>query len=114
MSENEGVERREELAGHPVNLAGLLDYQQGAIVSRTIADKETGTLTLFAFDKGQGLSEHTAPFDAIVYALEGEADITLSGQNARVTCGDMLIMPADQPHAVRASTPFKMLLVMIR
>ena len=114
VSENECVDRREELSGHVVNLAGLLDYQQGAIVSRTIADKETGTLTLFAFDKGQGLSEHTAPFDAIVYALEGEADITLSGQKTRVACGDMLIMPADQPHAVRASTPFKMLLVMIR
>jgi quercetin dioxygenase-like cupin family protein len=79
-----------------------------------MVDKKTGTVTLFAFDKGEGLSEHAAPFDAIVYAVEGDADITISGQKAQVTGGDMLIMPANEPHAVRASTRFKMLLVMMR
>ena len=114
MSENECGERKNDLGSHPVNLARLLDYQQGAIVSRTIVAKKSGTVTLFAFDKGEGLSEHTAPFDAIVYAVEGDADITISGQKVPVTCGEMLVMPANEPHAVRASTRFKMLLVMIR
>jgi quercetin dioxygenase-like cupin family protein len=103
-----------ELAGAVVKLAGLLDYQEGAVVSRTIVDKKTGTVTLFAFDKGEGLSEHTAPFDALVYVLDGEAAITVSGRESRVTAGEMLIMPANQPHALRATTRFKMLLVMVR
>ncbi len=114
MSENECGERKNDLGSRAVDLARLLDHQQGAIVSRTIVDKKTGTVTLFAFDKGEGLSEHTAPFDAIVYAVEGDADITISGQKVPVTCGEMLIMPANEPHAVRASTRFKMLLVMMR
>ncbi len=103
-----------ELAGTVVNLAGLLDYQDGAVVSRTIIDKKTGTVTVFAFDEGEGLSEHTAPFDALVYILDGEAAITVSGKESKVTAGEMLIMPANQPHALRAVRRFKMLLVMVR
>ena len=103
-----------DLAGRVLKLAGLLDYQEDAVVSRTIIDKRTGTVTLFAFDEGEGLSEHTAPFDALVYVLDGEAAITVSGKESRVTAGEMLIMPANQPHALRAVKRFKMLLVMVR
>ncbi len=92
----------------------LVDYQEGSIVSRTIIDKKTGTLTLFAFWKGQALSEHTAPFDALVYLIDGEADITISGKAQRVKSGEMIIMPAGAPHALSAAANFKMLLVMIR
>jgi len=92
----------------------LVDYQTGSVVSRTILEKQTGTVTLFAFDKGQGLSEHTAPFDALVYLLEGEAEITISGKSLRLREGEMIIMPANQPHALRATQKFKMLLTMIR
>ncbi len=102
------------LVGCAVELSGLVDYQEGAVVSRTIIDKKTGTVTLFAFDKGQGLSEHTAPFDALVYILEGDVQITIAGHAQRVSGGQMLIMPAHQPHALTAAQPFKMLLVMIR
>ncbi len=103
-----------ELAGKVVNLVGLLEYQQGAVVSRTVIDKKTGTVTLFAFDEGQGLSEHTAPFDALVQVLDGEAMITVAGKESRVGAGEMLIMPADKPHSLRAAKRFKMMLVMIR
>jgi quercetin dioxygenase-like cupin family protein len=103
-----------ELAGKVVDLAGLLDYQDAAVVSRTIIDKKTGTVTLFAFDAGQGLSEHTAPFDALVHVLDGEAMVTVAGNESRVTAGEMIIMPADKSHSLRAAKRFKMLLVMIR
>jgi quercetin dioxygenase-like cupin family protein len=103
-----------ELAGKVVNLARLLDYQEGGVVSRTVIDKKTGTVTVFAFDEGQGLSEHTAPFDALVYVLDGEAMITVAGVESRVIAGEMLIMAADKPHSLRAAKRFKMLLVMIR
>ena len=102
------------LIGQVVELAGLVEYQEGSVVSRTVIDKQTGTVTLFAFDQGQGLSEHTTPFDALVYILDGEAQITISGEPFNVKAGEMLIMPADQPHALTATQPFKMLLVMIR
>ena len=92
----------------------LVDYQTGSIVSRTLIDKNTGTLTLFSFDKGEGLSEHTAPYDAFVYVYDGEALITISGKEHIVKSGETIIMPANDPHALRAITPFKMLLVMIR
>ena len=95
-------------------LDSLVNYQEGSIVSRTIIDKKTGTLTLFAFWKGQALSEHTAPFDALVYLLDGEADVAISGKIHRVKPGEMIIMPAHKPHALNAVTNFKMLLVMIR
>lgn len=96
------------------NLGGMLDYQAGAVVSRTIIDKKTGTVTLFAFDKGEGLSEHTAPFDAMVYILDGLAEITISGKPYTLSAGEMIIMPADEPHALRAFERFKMVLTMIR
>jgi quercetin dioxygenase-like cupin family protein len=92
----------------------LVDYQEGAIVSRTIVEKPTGTLTVFAFDKGQKLSEHTAPFDAVVQVLDGTGQFTISGQSSNLSAGQMIIMPADVPHAVTANERFKMLLTMIR
>jgi len=95
-------------------LETLVSYQQGSIVSRTIIDKKTGTLTLFAFWKGQALSEHTAPFDALVYLVDGEADVTISGRSHRIKAGETIIMPANAPHALNAVANFKMLLVMIR
>jgi len=102
------------LIGQAVKLVDLLDYQEGAVVSRTVIDRETGTVTLFAFDKGEGLSEHTAPFDALVYILDGEAEVAISGKANHLKQGEMIIMPANEPHALRAIERFKMLLVMIR
>ena len=96
------------------NLAGLIDYQEGSVVSRTLIDRETGTVTLFAFDKDQGLSEHTAPFDAMVYVVEGEVVITISGKPLVLKQGETTIMPANEPHALTAKTHFKMLLTMIK
>ena len=95
-------------------MTGLVDYQEGSIVSRVILKGETGNVTLFAFDQGQELSEHTAPFDALVHVLEGEADITISGQPYALKTGEAILMPANQPHAVKAARRFKMLLTMIR
>ena len=106
--------RPEKIVGEAVRLADLADYQEGSVVSRTIVDKGTGTVTFFAFDEGQGLSEHTAPFDALVYLLEGEAEVVLSGKPMRLKEGEMVIMPANQPHALRATKRFKMILTMIR
>lgn len=103
-----------ELKGKVVNLCELVDYQDGSIVSREILKKDTGTVTLFAFDEGQGLSEHTAPFDALVCILDGEAEIAISGKGHRVKEGEMIVMPANEPHALHAAQRFKMLLVMIR
>ena len=95
-------------------LADMLDYQKGAVVSKTIMDKETGTVTLFAFDQGQGLSEHTAPFDALVQVLGGEVEIRISGNPFYLKQGEIIIMPANKPHALKATKRFKMLLTMIR
>ncbi|CAN5512263.1 cupin domain-containing protein [soil metagenome] len=89
-------------------------YQDGAVVSRVIVKQKTGTVTLFAFDAGQELSEHTAPFDALVQVLDGQAEITLAGQPLTVRTGELLVMPANQPHALRAAVRFKMMLTMIR
>lgn len=97
-----------------LGLKELVNYQLGSVVSREIIRKSTGTVTLFAFDEGQELSEHTAPFDALVYIVEGDAEITISGQVHRVSEGEMLVLPAGQPHALRAVHRFKMMLVMIR
>ncbi len=94
--------------------ADLVAVQPGAVVSRTIADSPQGTVTAFAFDAGQGLSEHSAPYDALVLDLEGEVEITISGAPHRLRAGDLLNMPANKPHGLVALTPFKMLLVMIR
>jgi quercetin dioxygenase-like cupin family protein len=92
----------------------LVTCQPGTVVSRTLLRKPAGTVTAFAFDAGEGLSEHTAPFDALVLNLEGEADISIAGASHRLGAGQLLMLPAGQPHAVKAATPFKMLLVMIR
>jgi quercetin dioxygenase-like cupin family protein len=103
------------LPGAQVAKAGeLVNYQDGAVVSREIVKKPTGNVTLFAFDEGQGLSEHTAPFDALAQVVEGEAEITISGQPHRVLGGEMILMPASQPHALKALKRFKMILIMIR
>lgn len=104
----------DELVAQVRDLAGLVAYQEGAVVSRTLIDKPVGTVTLFAFAEGQGLSEHTAPYDAMVVAVEGEVEVTIAGEPQQVGSGQMLIMPANLPHALRALTPFKMMLVMIR
>ena len=97
-----------------IRLADHVAYAEGAVVSKTLLDRKAGTLTLFSFDVGQGLSEHTAPFDATVEILEGEASITIGGKEVRAQAGDLVIMPAQVPHAVRAEQRFKMLLIMIR
>jgi quercetin dioxygenase-like cupin family protein len=95
-------------------LADLVDYQEGSVVSKTIVEKKTGTVTLFAFDEKQGLSEHTAPFDALVYLLDGEAEVVISGKAIKLKDGEMVIMPANEPHALKAVQRFKMILTMIR
>jgi len=92
----------------------MIDYQEGSIVSKELINKEKGTVTLFAFDKGQGLSEHTAPFDAFVYLIDGKAEITIDGKAHSVTAGESIIMPANKPHSLKAVERFKMLLVMIK
>ena len=97
-----------------VGVLALAEYQEGAVVSREVLKKPTGTVTAFAFDEGQGLSEHTAPFDALAQVLEGQAEITISGRPHRLQGGQMILMPAGQPHALKALERFKMLLVMIR
>lgn len=97
-----------------LQMAKLIAYQDGAIVSRQITKTEAGNVTLFAFDKEQGLSEHTAPYDALVHILEGEAEVTISGQSFQLKTGEAIIMPADEPHALKALQKFKMLLTMIR
>jgi quercetin dioxygenase-like cupin family protein len=94
--------------------ASVIDYQEGAVVSRELIRKEAGTITVFAFDEGQGLSEHTAPFDAFVQLLEGKAEITIAGQPHALAAGQFIIMPAGKPHALKALARFKMMLVMIR
>ncbi|MFA5200406.1 MAG: cupin domain-containing protein [Candidatus Omnitrophota bacterium] len=96
------------------NLVNLVDYQDGAVVSKEVIKRQKGTVTLFAFDKGQGLSEHTAPFDALIYIADGSAEITISGKIHSLKAGETIIMPAGQPHSVKAVDKFKMLLIMIR
>jgi quercetin dioxygenase-like cupin family protein len=98
----------------PAVLAGLVTYQDDSIVSKTIINKKSGTVTLFAFDKEQELSEHTAPFDAMVCVLDGTVDISIAGKPFRVGTGEMVIMPASIPHALKASERFKMMLIMLR
>ena len=97
-----------------LHIAELVSYQEGSVVSRQITKAEAGNVTLFAFDINQGLSEHTAPFDALVHILEGEAEVTISGKPFQLKMGDAIIMPANEPHALKAIQKFKMLLTMIR
>jgi len=102
------------LATNPLKMTDLVNYQEGAVVSKTIIDEKAGTVTLFAFAEGQGLSEHTAPYDALVHIIEGEAEVTISGKTFKMTEGEIIRMPANRPHALRAVGRFKMILIMIR
>jgi quercetin dioxygenase-like cupin family protein len=103
-----------ELIGKALTMSDLVAYQDGSVVSKTLIDKKIGTLTLFSFDAGQGLSEHAAPYDAFVQVVDGEAEVTIEGSAQTVAAGQMIIMPANKTHALKAVKPFKMLLVMIR
>lgn len=103
-----------DIKGQPIGLAEHIQYADGAIVSKTLLDKKSGTLTLFAFDAGQGLSEHTSPYDATVLVLEGEGTMVIGGRMVKAGPGELVIMPASVPHDVRAEVRFKMLLIMIR
>ena len=113
MSSQPAQSKREMPVAEVISLNDLVNYQEGAVVSRTLVNRTTGTVTLFAFDVDQGLSEHTAPFDAVAHLLEGEAEIVVSGKPLRTT-GEAVLMPAHQPHSLKALTRFKMLLTMIR
>jgi quercetin dioxygenase-like cupin family protein len=104
----------EEMKAKSFNTNNLIDYQENSVVSREIIKKETGTVTIFAFDKGEGLSEHTAPFDAMVQVIDGTAEIVISGKKNIVEKGEMIIMPGNVPHALNAVERFKMVLTMIR
>ena len=101
-------------AGQVLDLVKLVEYGEGAVVSRTLVENNAGTVTLFAFDKDQGLSEHTAPFDALVQVVEGEGEFIIGGETNQVGKGQLILMPANIPHALRANTRFKMLLTMLR
>ncbi|MCZ3366054.1 MULTISPECIES: cupin domain-containing protein [Methanobacterium] len=104
----------EDIKGKVLKTADLIEYQDGSVVSREIIRKDTGTVTIFAFDKGEGLSEHTAPFDAMVQIIDGKAEITISGNKNVLETGEMIIMPANEPHALTALEKYKMVLTMIR
>jgi quercetin dioxygenase-like cupin family protein len=108
------VQTEASLLGKAAGIAALVDYQEGAVVSRTLIERPAGTVTVFAFDQGEGLSEHTAPFDALVQIIDGKAVIKIAGRNHNLKSGEAIIMPANRPHALRAVERFKMVLVMIR
>lgn len=114
VSSQQSQSKREMPAAENARLADLVNYQDGAVVSRTLVHREKGTVTLFAFDEGQGLSEHTAPFDALAHVVEGSAEIVVSGKAIPTNAGEAVLMPANQPHSLKALTRFKMLLTMIR
>jgi len=114
MSDNNRSEDGRLPAATAVDVTKLVEYVDGSVVSRTIAENEAGTITTFAFGAGQGLSEHTTPFDAIVQILDGEAELTIGSEAVHAAAGQLVIMPADVPHSVRATQPFKMLLTMLR
>jgi len=104
----------EKLVAKVTRLTDLAAYQEDAVVSRTIIDRDAGTVTFFAFDEGQGLSEHTVPYDALAYVVDGEAEVVISGKSLQLKDGEMVIMPANKPHALKAIKRFKMILTMIR
>jgi quercetin dioxygenase-like cupin family protein len=112
MAANE--ERKSVARPQVTKLIDLADYQEGSVVSRTIVDRKAGTVTFFAFDQGQGLSEHTAPYDALIYLVDGEAEIVVSGKVTRVKDGEIIVIPAKQPHSLKALKKFKMMLTMVR
>jgi quercetin dioxygenase-like cupin family protein len=110
MKENKKIASKTQA----VKMSDLADYQEGSIVSRTIIDKKAGTVTFFAFDEGQGLSEHVAPYDALVCILDGEAEVTVSGSAYHLKESEMILMPANKPHALKAVKRFKMMLIMVK
>jgi quercetin dioxygenase-like cupin family protein len=114
MEKDQKTAENKSLIASVSGLAELVAYQEGSVVSRTLIDKKAGTVTLFAFGEGQGLSEHTAPFDALALIYEGRAEITIAGKPLSLKAGEMTIMPANVPHALKAVKPFKMLLVMVK
>ena len=114
MERSEKQMGAKHLVGQAVRAIDLAAYQEGSVVSREIINKSAGTVTVFAFDEGQGLSEHTAPYDALVYVLDGEVEISLSGNPLRLKEGEMVILPANQPHALKAISKFKMILTLVR
>ena len=107
-------EPAESLIGKAVEMSGLVSYHSGSVISRTLVDRKVGTITLFSFDAGQGLSEHTVPFDAFVQIVDGSAEVTIDGKKHLVSAGEFIIMPANIPHSMKAVEKFKMMLVMIR
>jgi quercetin dioxygenase-like cupin family protein len=107
-------QQKGDIVGRQLVVKDLLAYQEGAVVSRTLIDKQAGTVTIFSFDEGQGLSEHTAPYDALVHVLEGQVEIAIAGVRSHLKEGDMIVLPGGKPHALRAVTQFKMMLVMVR
>jgi quercetin dioxygenase-like cupin family protein len=114
MATTKKINSAEHLMSKAIPMAGLVEVQANAVVSRTVITKKAGTVTLFAFDKGQGLSTHSAPYDAMVWILDGAVKITIDGKDLRAKAGDMVIMPANRPHALKAIQPFKMALVMVK
>lgn len=114
MKEEAPPDTKEFAGSQVIQVLDLVNYQHGSVVSREVIRKSTGSVTIFAFDEGQGLSEHTAPFDALVQVIEGETDISIAGISHRLHCGGMILMPGGQPHALKAITRFKMILTMIR
>jgi len=114
MDIKNGGNAAKSIIAQAVKLAELVNYQDGSIVSKEIIKKEKGTVTLFAFDKGQGLSEHTAPFDALVYNFDGKAEVIIAGKTHLMNTGEIILMPANKPHALKAIERFKMLLVMVK
>ena len=112
--EKKGTPGREELVGKVFSLKDLVAYQDGTVASRMIVFREAGNITLFSFDKGEGLSEHSAPFDAVVTILDGECEVRIAGEPHRLKEGETIIFPANKPHALSAVTRFKMMLTMIR
>jgi quercetin dioxygenase-like cupin family protein len=114
MTDGKAPSEQEQLVGRVESMKALVEYQDGSVVSRTIIKKPTGTVTLFAFAKGESLSEHTTPYDALVQLLDGKAEFRIAGEPHTVTAGEMILLPASVPHAVQAVEPFKMVLTMIR
>ena len=114
MTQENKAQVDEKILAHVVNLRETISYQEGSVVSRTLVDRKTGTVTLFAFDSGQALSEHTAPFDALFHVMDGEVTITIAGEPFQLKAGEAIVMPANKPHAVKAVSKFKMMLVMIK
>jgi quercetin dioxygenase-like cupin family protein len=117
IKKNAAVENKGESflqSGQSFNLVELIKYNEGSVVSRTLVSNDAGTVTLFAFDEGQGLSEHTAPFDALVHVVDGESEVIIDGKPNKVSAGELILMPANIPHALKANKQFKMILTMLR